>query len=80
MQNKDKTSIILSKFISEEIAAVYKKYRDITDDQANRIGKLVERLEKEQVDFYDLIMPKMYFGFQHFQHIRNCKVFPSLFS
>lgn len=50
MQNEN-GSIILSKFLSNEIAAIYKKYSNISDDIANMIGVFVDKIEREKIDY-----------------------------
>ena len=48
MPMTDKNIII--KFIDREVDEVYKKYSNISAEEANRVGKFVDRIDKENLN------------------------------
>ena len=53
MKNPDYENI-LNRFRSKEVEAIYKKYIDITEEELAAIIKLIERVEVNGIDFFDL--------------------------
>lgn len=50
MHTKD-NQVILKRFITKEIEKVYKKYNTITVEEADLVGKFIEKIERNQIDY-----------------------------
>ena len=42
---------VISRFISKEIEEVYKKYSNITQEEANLVFKFIQQVEENQLNF-----------------------------
>ena len=50
MHKKD-NQVILKRFITKEIEKVYKKYNTITVEEADLVGRFIEKIERNQIDY-----------------------------
>ena len=45
------SNVLLSRFISQEIGEVYKKYSNIGEEEATLVSSFIEEIERAQIDF-----------------------------